>query len=163
MRGNEIVVSTERRGVDTEGYVGAGLTFYPGMCVERDPTVALKSGRHTYKYYTPGADGGRPKGPFWIVTNTLGAMFGKTCLDSIAAGERVSLYSPVAGEEINLLLADIAGTADDHAAGEVLICKSGTGKFIATTGTPDTKPAMLLETVTDPTTDTLAWCVWSGH
>jgi len=39
----------------------------------------------------------------------------------------------------------------------------GTGKLIATTGTPESEPFVLLETVTDPTADTLAWTMYSGY
>jgi hypothetical protein len=161
-RGNRIVVTADPKGQFEEGYVGVGLTFYPGMIVERDTSVALKAGRWTYKYYNPGTDGEMPKGSYWLVTDMLNGMIGKTTTDSYAAGERVSLYSPRAGEEVNLLLLNIAGTADDHAIGEKLMVDTGTGKLIATTGTPESEVAQLLETVTDPTADTLAWCQWSG-
>lgn len=161
-RGNRIIVSSEPQGKFTEGYVKSGNTFQPGMVVERDPSVALSNGRHTYKYANPGADGGQPKGAYWIVTDMLHWLIGKAISDTIAAGERVVLYSPMAGEEINLLLLNIAGTADDHALGEVLIVKDNVGKFIATASTPDSKCAQLLEVVTDPIADTLAWCQWAG-
>src|SRR5438132_6780507 len=109
-RGNETIVSSNPRGVFEEGYVKATLTFQPGIVVEIDPTVALVNGEHTYKYATPGADGGIPKGPYWIVTNLLNALVGKTMSDTYAAGSRVSLYSPMPGEQLNLLLLDVAGT-----------------------------------------------------
>jgi hypothetical protein len=38
-----------------------------------------------------------------------------------------------------------------------------TGKFIATTGSPATQMAQLLETLPALTADTLAWSVWSGY
>lgn len=163
MRGTEIVVTDNPRGVFMEGYVKTGETHYPGMVVLRDASVALKAGRHTYKIYDETADGDQPSGAFWVVTHGLGMLIGKQASDSIAAGERAQYYSPVAGEELNLLLKDIAGTGDDHALGEKLMVDTGTGKLIATTGSPETEVAQLLEAVTDPTADTLAWCQWSGH
>lgn len=162
-RGNSIVVTDNPRGVFAEGYVKTGETFYPGMGVLRDASVALKAGRHTYKMYDESADGDLPTGAIWIVTDGLHALVGKGVTDSYAAGERVSLYAPAPGEEINLLLKDISGTGDDHALGEKLILDTGTGEFIATTGSPETEVAQLLEAVTDPTADTLAWCQWAGH
>ena len=39
----------------------------------------------------------------------------------------------------------------------------GTGLIIATTGSPETEVCLLLEAITDPTADTLAWTIWSGH
>jgi hypothetical protein len=152
MRGNEIIVSTEPQGRMEGGYVAAGETHYPGMIVQRDPTVALQLGRHTYKYYDRAADGDKPAGAFWLVTNMENALLGKDATEP---------YAP--GEEYNLLVANFAGTADDHAAGEILMVDDGTGKLVATTGTPATEVAQLLEAITDPTADTLAWCQWAGN
>lgn len=160
-RGNEIIVTADPKGQFDEGYVASGETFYPGMIVQRDASVALKSGRHTYKIYSPGADGENPLGPHYVVRNDT--MIGKTTSDSIATGERCFVYSPRGGEELNLLLLNIAGTADDHALNEKLMVDNTTGKLIITTGTPENEVAQLLEAVTDPTADTLAWCLWVGQ
>lgn len=159
--GNDIVVSTEPRGVFMEGIVGAGLSPVPGQLMEVDPTVAIVQGRHTYKYSTPGADGGRPQGALYIVRNV--DLLGKSFGIAYAAGDRLFLYCPAAGEEVNVLLADIAGTADSHNAGEVLIIKNATGKLIATTGTPVCQPFKLLENIVQPAADSLAWCLYSGY
>lgn len=160
-RGNSIIVTADPKGQFEEGYVATGETFYPGMIVQRDASVALKGGRHTYQYYNRDADGNMPRGSYWVVLED--ARIGKTTSDSTAAGERCFLYSPRAGEELNLLVANIAGTGDDHALNEILMVDDGTGKLIATTGTPESEVAQLLEAITDPTADTLAWCQWTGH
>lgn len=160
-RGNCIIVTANPRGVFEEGYVKTSQTFYPGMVVQRDASVALSGGVHTYKIYDRDADGDQPAGAFWVVMENY--LLGKTTADSYAAGERCFFYSPVAGEELNLLLLNIAGTADDHALGEILMVDDGTGKLIVTTGSPETEVAQLLEAVTDPVADTLAWVQWSGH
>ncbi len=162
-RGNCIIVTGNPRGKFEEGYVKATQTFYPGMIVQRDATIALKSGVHTYKYYDRAADGDQPIGAFWVVTEDLNAKIGKPMTEAYAAGERCSLYSPFAGEELNLLLGDVSGTGDDHALDEILMVDDGTGKLVATTGSPETEVAQLLEVVTDPVADTLAWVQWSGH
>lgn len=162
-RGSRTIVTADPKGQFEEGYVGAGNTFYPGMIVQVDASVALKGGRHTYVAYNRDADGNMPLGPYWVVTGELHLFLGKPQTNPYAAGDRVSLYSPRAGEELNLLLANLAGTGDDHALGEILMVDDGTGKLIATTGTPESECAVLLEAVTDPTADTLAWCRWTGH
>lgn len=162
-RGAETIVSANPKGEFMEGFVAAGQTFYPGMGVIRDASVSTIGGRHTYKIFDESADGDHPTGGVWIVTNLLNAMIGKTQSDSYAAGGRVSLYSPRAGEELNLRIKDISGTGDDHALGEKLMLDTGTGKFIVTTGSPETEMAQLLEAITDPTADTIAWCQWSGY
>lgn len=160
-RGNTIVVASNPRGLFLEGYVGATLTPKPGQVMVPDHSVALKGGRHTFKYPAPGADGGAPTGPYAVVRED--SYQGKTTSDAYAAGDRVFLYAPAVGEELNLLLADVAGTGDDHTAGERLMVQNATGKMVAFTGTPYTAPATLLETVTDPVADTLAWCQWNGQ
>lgn len=163
-RGNEILVNgQDPKGRTQEGFVGVGHTLYPGMIVQKDPSVALKSGRHTYVPYNRDADGDMPKGGYWVVLGTLQQILGNVLSTAIAAGERIDVYSPLPGDELNLLLGDVAGTGDDHTAGEILMVDDGTGKLIATTGTPESEVALLLESVTDPTADTLAWCEWTGH
>lgn len=167
MRGRCVVVSADAKGRHEEGFVKASQTFYPGMVVIRDPSVALVGGRHTYKIYDETADGDQPTGAFWVVTERLMGMIGLAITDAVtmgsyAAGEKCSLYSPLPGDDLNLLIKNLTGTADDHTAGEKLMVDTGTGKLIATTGTPETEIAQLLETITDPVADTLGWCQWSG-
>ncbi len=162
-RGNGIIVTADPKGQFQEGYVKTGQTFYPGMVVIKDASVDLTGGVHTYKIYDSGTDGKIPAGAFWVVTDLTGALVGKTATDSIAAGDRFTAYSPRAGEEINLLLKDVAGTGDDHTKGEKLVVDDASSKLIAFTGTPETVVALLLETVTDPAADTLAWCEWTGY
>lgn len=161
MRGNEIIVSANPRGVFMEGYIATGETPKPGTILQRDPTIALRGGRHTYSIYNADADGGRPKGAIYILLPDH--LQGLTADMTYAAGDRCFLYTPVAGEEFNLLLANISGTADDHAAGEIMIIDDTTGKLIATTGTPETESFQLLESVTDPTADQLVWCAYTGY
>ena len=63
---------------------------------------------------------------------------------------------------MNCLIGDVAGTGDDHAFGDILMVDDGTGELIATTGTPESEPFMLMEVITDPTADTLARVIYSG-
>lgn len=157
---NQIIVSSEPAGKFMEGYIKTGNTFVPGMIVIKDPTVALRQGRHTYKIYDVAADGDPPPGPFYVVLNDY--LRGDLVTTSYAAGERCFLYIPQMGDELNLLISNLSGTADDHAAGEGLMLDDGTGELIATTGAQATV-AQLLEAITDPTADTLAWCMWRGN
>lgn len=168
MRGKRIIVSADPQGKFTEMVVKTGETHYPGQIVQIDPTVALSGGRNTAKIYDRAVDGDQPIGAFWVCTEDNMALQGKgitdsTTFDSYAAGERASYYSPMAGEELNLLYLNLSGTADDHAAGEIGMVDDGTGKIIATTGSPETEVCVIKETVTDPTADFLAWVEWSGH
>lgn len=159
-RGNGIIVTAFPQGTFTEGYIATGETPKPGTILQIDPTVALRGGRHTYKIYNRDADGDNPAGGYWVLLHDY--LQGKTATDAYAAEDRCFLYNPMAGEEMNLLVLNIAGTADDHALGEILMVDDGTGKLIATTGTPEDEVAVLLEAITDPTADTLAWVQWKG-
>lgn len=163
-RGTRIIVSDQPKGHMTPLYVKTGQTIYPGMLVQKDLSVALKGGRESVIVYDADADGGRPKGgAVYIATNEIGGGAGRDATTQIPAGEQELFYTPLPGDELNLLILNIAGTADDHAIGEVLIADDTTGKFIATTGSPETEMAVLKEAITDPTADTLAWCEWTGY
>lgn len=155
-RGNCIVVSTDPKGKFVEGTIGAGLTVYPGMAMQIQPATDPVGGRDVWEIYAPGADGEMPKGPIIILTESL------IDLPTVAytAGLRAFGYVPLPGDELNVLLKDVAGTGDDHTKGEKLILDTGTGKFIATTGSPEEEVAILRETVTDPAADQLVWVTW---
>ncbi len=63
---------------------------------------------------------------------------------------------------MNCLVQNLSGTADDHAFGERLMVDNSSGMLIAnSSGT--SVPFILLETITDPVADTLAWCKYTGH
>jgi hypothetical protein len=158
-RGNCIIVSANPRGVFMEGFIAAGQTPKPGTWMQVDPTVALKSGRHTFKIYAPGADGEHPLGALYILREDPM----RPITTAYAAGDRAFLYTPVAGEELNCLVKNLTGTADDHAAGEKMMIDDSSGMLIATTGSPESEAAVLNETITDPTSDTLAWIYYTGY
>lgn len=153
--GNEIVVSSPRRG-HQESVIVSG-TPKPGTVMERLATTALVGGKSTVRVYQPGTDGHR---------RTIGVMLPRMDMSASTAyttGDEGIVYWPVPGEQLNMLIADDgAGTSDDHTAGEMLIVDSGTGKLIASTGTPESEPFRLLETLTDITADTLALCEYTG-
>ena len=169
MIGNETIVQPfPARGVRRSLIVKAGETWYPGMIVQSDPATAnpfatanrgLPTGLMTGKIYAPGTDGAAA-GAHWIVTNDNLKLEGKLITDSYAADTTASVYCPMGGDLLNLLIKNLSGTADDHAAGEILLADTGTGLFIADTGSPFFKLAKLLEAITDPTADTLALCEW---
>lgn len=159
-RGNRIIITPERC-FKVEGIIASGETPKPGQIVQIQAATAVNGGRHTWEIYNADADGGRPKGPFILLCEDL--LQGKTTSDAYAAGDRAFGAILMPGCEFNGLLLNIAGTADDHALGEILIVDDTTGKFIATTGSPETEYAMLLEAVTDPTADTLAWMIATGY
>ena len=161
-RGNEIIVSNNPRGVFSEGTLKTGITPVPGTIMQIDVSAGIDAnGRFTYELYDADADGGRPIGPLYVLLPDVNR--GKTATEAYADSDHCFLYTPYAGEELNCLVSNLAGTADDHAVGEMLIVDKGTGELIATTGTPESEPFMLLEVITDPIVDTLAHVIYTGY
>lgn len=157
MKGKAILLSDEPRGRFMEGIIYG--TPKPGVMMQIKAGVEPVGGRHTWEVYTPGTDG--EQRDVWILLPD--SYRGKIYSDAYVSGDRCFLYSPVSGEEFNVLVADVAGTADDHAIGSLLIPISGSGKFKTTTGSPEIEPFRVLETDTDPTADHWVWCSYTGH
>lgn len=162
-KGNSIVVSANPKGTFHEGIIGSGLTPYPGIVMQIDHSVALVGGRNTFVLYNADADGGRPKGPYYILMENY--LMGKVMTDPWAAGERAMFFCPAAGDEVNLLFGDQSGTGatSDIAIGDILIPNDTDGEWLVTTGTPETEPAQAKEAYSDLTADQLVWCVWTGY
>lgn len=157
-RGNEIIVSANPRGVFLEGTINAALK--PGTICQIDVSEGIgNDGRFDWEAYNADADGNRRL----IAVLLPDHLRGKTATDAYASGDRCFLYVPVAGEELNCLVANLSGTADDHSFGDLLIVNDGDGLLIATTGSPESEPFMLLEAITDPTADTLAHVQYLGY
>lgn len=161
-KGNNIIVSANPRGVFMEGIVKTGETPYPGQIVQIDISEATVGGRHTFEIYNADADGGNPKGAYFVVLED--ALQGKTAEDAYAAGERIFVYTPVAGEELNLRWddTDTGTTTNDLTKGTVGIIQDTTGNIIATAGSPEDEVCMLLEDLSNLDGDTLGWSIWQG-
>lgn len=158
--GNEIVLTPDR-GYWVEGIINANETPKPGTIMQEDATQATQGGRFIWKAYTRDADGDRPKGPFIVLCHDKKIGQGPT--DAYIAGTRAVGFVPNPGCELNLLHFNVSGTADDVIKGDLLTVDSGTGKLQVTSSTPETEVAQALEAVTDPTSDSLIWCSWTGH
>ena len=156
--GAGIILASNPRGVFDEGYVNAALK--PGTVVQVDVSEGLgNDGRPDWEAYDAAADGDQRL----IAVLLADELKGKLAIDAYVSGDRCFVYMPVAGEHINMLVLNLAGTADDHAFGDILIVNDGDGKLIATTGSPESEPFILFEAITDPVADTLAHCVYTGY
>jgi hypothetical protein len=122
--------------------------------------VAAVNGKWTWEVYNRDADGDRPKGPLAVLMEDY--LQGSGIETAYASGKLGQLYIPLSGDELLMVLGDVSGTGDDHTIGEILMVDDGTGKLIATTGSPETEPFVCMETITDPTADTLALVMFSG-
>ena len=156
--GNKILIEGEPKGKFLEGYINGALK--PGILMQLDVSEAAVGGRFTYEAYAPGTDGIR-SGPLFILLEDY--LQGKTMDTAYADGDKCFLYVPYPGEELNILVGDVAGTGDDHAVGDLMIPNTSDGKWIATTGTPEWEPFMLLEAATDPTADALMRAMHTGY
>jgi hypothetical protein len=157
MRGSEIIVTANPRGVQLEGIINGAL--YPGTMVQIDVSETLVGGRFTFEAYAPGTDGERRTVMILLPNDQAG----KLATEALTSGQRCKVYCPVMGEELNIRFGDTSGTADDIAVGDLLIADTGTGEFIKTTGTPESEPFMALEALTDPTEDQLLWALYTGQ
>ncbi len=155
-RGNDIVLPVEPRGVFLEGLISG--TPKPGTIVQIKNT-ALVNGRPTFEAFNRAADGDRGI----IAVLDADRLQGKLATDAYADGDRCFVYCPVAGEELNVLKLDVAGTGDDFTIGQYLIVDDGTGKVLGTTGSPQSEPFVAMEAITDPTADQLVHVMYTGQ
>ena len=155
-KGSSIVLAANPRGVFLEGNITG--TDKPGTVMQLDVSEAEDNGRWTWENFDA-TDGNQR-----LIAVLLPDIYqGKLATDAYVTGTRCFLYVPVAGEELNMIILDISGTADDFAIGDLLIVDNATGKLIATTGSPESEPFVCLETITDPTADTLTRCLYTGY
>lgn len=157
-KGNNIVVSANPRGCFLEGVLTA-VAASPGIVMEFT-TAAMIGGRPTWQCFQRGTDGQNALLAILREDNEQGI----PATSAYAASAHCFLYVPQCGEEINILVADVAGTGDIHTIGDYMIYTSGSGKFKTTTGSPNVEPFRLLETTAALTADTLIWamCVQNG-
>ena len=157
-RGNEIIVSAEPKGHFEECIISG--TPKPGTVMQVKAATEMVGGRFTYEVYNAALDGDQ-RGIAVLLPDHLQ---GRLATTAYADAERGFLYWPCPGEELNMLLANIAGTGDTFAIGDLLMVDDGTGKLIATSGSPESEPFICVETVgTALTADTLTHCKFTGY
>lgn len=143
--GNKIVVTPNPKGVFKEGRIRGPET--PGIAMQIDVSEAKQGGRFQWEPFN---------GAFDAQQNLIAILLpngleGQTAAQVYADGDRCFLYCPIPGEEMNILLQDQSGTADDFVVGDKLIVDDGTGKFLISAGTAADKsePFIALEAITD--------------
>lgn len=156
-QGNEIIVTSPPRGVHLEGIIDG--TPKPGTVMQIKAAVEPVGGRHTWEDYDVDADGDQRL----IAVLLPDQLQGKIAADAYVSGDRGFLYVPLPGEDLNMLVLNIAGTGDLFAIGDILMINDGDGKLIATTGSPESEPFIVMQTVAAITADTLIWCKFTGY
>lgn len=153
-KGKSIIVAANPRGCFLECVAGAAIS--PGhMCQLKSATEPDGTNRHTWEVFNGAADGEQTLVAIAIENRAEG----KVNSDAYAADDRVSLYCPIPGEEMNVLVQASAGAL---VIGGKLIVDDSTGTFILTTGTPESEPFLVLETASDPGSDTLIHVIATG-
>ncbi len=157
--GNNIVVSGRGLGLRKEGTTR--LASLPGTMMQIDVSEAAVNNRFQWEPYDQSFNA-----QMGLVAILLpDRMQGKIVTDAYTALDRCFLYCPLNGEEMNVLLHNVTGTADDVVLGDRLIVVDGEGTFITTTGTAADKsePFVALEAITDPTADQLIHVMFTGY
>ena len=110
-KGNEILLSADPGG-KFEDIIISG-TPKPGQILELKTATAAQGGRFTYQVSSRTAGA---KGPNPVLLNDK--LQGRLSTTAYADGERARIYWPQAGDELNCLLGDVAGTGDAVAIGD---------------------------------------------
>ncbi len=160
MKGAEIIVTSAPRGIFLEGTIDD--TSKPGTVMEITPLAAFAGGRPHWRHYQPSADAD----PRMMAVLLPDFEQGKTCFDAYVSGTRCFLYVPLAGEEINMLVAPQAGTgsADAYTIGERLTVQHTTGQLIAESTSSIAAQFQSMEHI-DLASQTagLVWCMRTGN
>lgn len=160
--GNKIVVTPTPGGVFKECIISG--TPKPGTVMQLKASTEPVGGRHTYEVYNKAGDGY----PALIAVLLEDRLQGKIATDAYVDGDRGFLYCPLPGDELNMLIADVAGTGatSDYAIGDLLQVADTTGLLEdRTVGTAFNFaiPFEVLETITDMSGDTLVHCQFTGY
>lgn len=154
-RGRSILITAHPQGRFLEGIVNG--TPKPGV-VMSIKTPFYEGGWHEWEPFAPTSGHRR-----LIAVLLEDKLQGKTVDDAYVTGTRCTLYCPIPGEELNMLIADVAGTGDTHAVLEQLMVQTATGKLIAESS-PEAEPFTLLQAIgTALTADTLYPCMFTGY
>ena len=132
----------------------------PGTCLTVKAAVEPVNGRFTYEAYDRGADAERAE----VAVLLEDELQGYGVEQAYVSGTRGMIYFPQSGDMLQMLVANISGTGEAFAIGDYLIIDDGTGKLVATTGTPEMESFKVMETLTGGiTADVLLLCMYTGH
>jgi len=155
VKGTKIIVTAEPKGTFLEGIITD--TSKPGTLMEKVPATAPVDGRFSYRHASRTAGS---KGPICVLLEDGDQ--GQIYSTAYVANKRCFLYFPVAGEDLNLLVLDIAGTADDVAIGDLFGVEATGGKLHANSSYASA-PFEANEVVTDPVADYWLWVTYLGN
>src|SRR5947208_2027787 len=114
-KGNKIIISAEPKGRFLEGTISGAKK--PGTLMQMKTSAGLTNGRPTWEPLAPGSDGL----PRLIAVLTEDELGGRDMLTAYVDGAHCFLYAPVAGEEVNVMAGEVAGTGNTYAFGDLLM------------------------------------------
>lgn len=171
-RGNGIIVTAEPKGNFFEGIISG--TPKPGTIVEiksidANGVITWEAAGTTAAnstYSGMSADGTRlPTGVLLCSQDHAACPLNQDATTAYADGDGCAVYFPIMGDRLNCLLKDESGTAadQDFTRGITkLIVDDGTGKLIASAGSPESEPFLAMETATDVAADQLLEVMFTG-
>lgn len=158
--GQDVIV---KGGLKRESGIIVG-TPKPGIVLQPVLGTALSNGMQSWEPYgttggtnDPAADGNRR------IIAILNIVPGKTRDDAFVSGEVGEIIYPQMGDEFNLWVLDISGTADDIGIGQPMIVDDGTGKLVGTTGSPEAEPFLAMQSAVDPAADYVLHVKFTGY
>lgn len=153
-RGGKILISAAPRGRFIQGVISG--TPKPGVCLSIS-SVFTMGGWHTWVPFS--ATNGHRR---LIAVLLEDELRGGALDEAYVTGSIVPIYIPNAGDEFNMLIADVGGTADTHAVLGMYMVQTATGKLMKE-ASPESEPFQLLEAQGALSADVLAPCVFTGY
>jgi hypothetical protein len=152
-KGNSIVVSASPINPFEWGYIND--TSVPGTVMQIDNSVGPYTGRFAWKASAPGTDGQGVLRAILMEDRQQG--FPMT--QAFVQGTWGEMYFPSSGEEVNLILGEVAGTGNSYNIGDALMIDAESGimvPYVAGSGTDVF--AICLEKLTQVAGAHLTWC-----
>lgn len=155
--GNTVVISENPRGRYLPAIISG--TPKPGTVMQIKAGTESVGGAFTWEVYNADADGNQRL----IAVTVEDGNQGFPITTAYVTGTRGMVYCPLPGDELNMLVANIPGTSDSFAIGDLLMVDDGTGKLIATTSSPESEAFVCAETVATLTADAHVHCFFTGY
>ena len=145
---NTILLTSAPVGRFLEGHLDNDDGLLPGFAVEVVPDSDEVGGRVSWRAYQ-GTTGERTL----IAILLENELVGMNCQQAISDGQKVRMYCPIPGDELLVRVSSGTtftgtGTGISLEIGDKLILNNG-GFFVASTGTPEREPFIVMEEIED--------------
>ena len=156
MLGTKVLCEERPKGKFEEGFISG--TPKPGTVMQVKAATEPIGNRFTWEVFNQAADG-----TLAVIAVLLEKEHeGGIATDAYVTGDWGYLYFPIPGEELNMLVANIAGTGDSFAIADRMMVDDTTGKLVADSSGASV-PFIIMETSAALTADTHLRCKYTGH